>query len=165
MKQNITARGWKKQTMKIMLDDLKGVEIKEFLKDHLLEVSRYLPPESIHVIDIASLQKPNITFWSIWDEANIVGCGALKELDPKHAEIKSMRIASTHRKKGVASRLLKHIINEARKRNYAQISVETGSMDAFFPARRLYMKHGFQDSEPFGEYIEDPNSIFMTMYL
>ncbi|MBN1473926.1 MAG: GNAT family N-acetyltransferase, partial [Syntrophaceae bacterium] len=141
------------------------IEIMEFLKEHLFEVSLYLPPESIHVIDIESLQKPNITFWSIWDKSRIVGCGALKELNPKHAEIKSMRIALTHRKKGVASRLLKYIIDEARKRNYSQLSVETGSMDAFLPARRLYMKHGFQYFEPFGEYIEDPNSVFMTIYL
>ena len=151
--------------MQIVLDDLTSIEIMEFLKEHLFEVSLYLPPESIHVIDIGSLQKPNITFWSIWDKSRIVGCGALKELNPKHAEIKSMRIALTHRKKGVASRLLKYIIDEARKRNYSQLSVETGSMDAFLPARRLYMKHGFQYCEPFGEYIEDPNSVFMTIYL
>jgi putative acetyltransferase len=123
------------------------------------------PPESTHALNLDRLKKPEITFWSAWEQAELVGCGALKELDGQHGEIKSMRTSSSHLRKGVAKRILKHIIEEAMRRGYQRLSLETGSMDAFEPARRLYASFGFQYCKPFSDYIEDPNSVFMTKEL
>ncbi|MDR7235791.1 putative acetyltransferase [Neobacillus drentensis] len=123
------------------------------------------PPESIHALNLDQLRKPEITFWSAWKGKELLGCGALKELGDQHGEIKSMRTSSSHLRKGVARRLLEHIIEEAKQRGYHRLSLETGSMDAFIPARTLYASFGFQYCQPFSEYIEDPNSLFMTMEL
>jgi len=119
----------------------------------------------MHALDMDGLRQPEITFWSVWEGEELVGCGALKELDTQHAEIKSMRTASAHLRKGVASRLLQHIIEEAKRRHYRRLSLETGSMDSFEPARRLYAKFGFKHCEAFANYVEDPNSVFMTKEL
>ena len=129
--------------MLIKIDDLTGVEIKELLNKHLIGMSQNSPPESIHALNIIELQKPGITFWSGWEEGNLVGCGALKELDSLNAEIKSMRTASSHLRKGVARKILRHIMNHAKKGNYRRLSLETGSMAAFEPARKLYENLGF----------------------
>ena len=123
------------------------------------------PPESVHALDLAALRKPDITFWCAWQDAALLGCGALKELDPFHGEIKSMRTASAHLRKGVATRLLAHILDEARRRSYRRLSLETGSMQAFTPARSLYTRLGFRPCGPFAAYVEDPHSVFMTMEL
>jgi putative acetyltransferase len=120
------------------------------------------PPESRHALDLAGLRQPAITFWTIWDGAELAGCGALKALDERHGEIKSMRTAYAHQRKGVAATMLRHIIAEAESRRYRRLSLETGSMDYFEPARRLYATFGFTRCRPFGKYIEDPNSVFMT---
>lgn len=104
---------------------------------------------------------PDITFWSAWQGAELTGCGALEELEPRHGEIKSMRTAAAHLRKGVASAILNHILEVAQKRAYRRLSLETGSMAAFTPAHRLYESFGFQRCGPFGDYVEDPNSIFM----
>jgi putative acetyltransferase len=123
------------------------------------------PPESIHALDIEELRKPEITFWSVWEGTELIGCGALKELDAQHAEIKSMRTALSHRRKGVARLMLQHLLEEARKRGYRRLSLETGSMDAFDPARQLYASFGFVYCSPFADYKEDPYSVFMTKEL
>jgi putative acetyltransferase len=123
------------------------------------------PPESVHALDLEALRKPDITFWSAWQDAELLGCGALKELDLLHGEIKSMRTAARHLRKGIAARLLRHIIEEAERRSYRRLSLETGSMEAFAPARRLYTRFGFRQCGPFGSYSEDPNSVFMTREL
>ena len=151
--------------MKIAIDDLSGTAIANLLQEHLQNLSAISPPESMHALNIDALRKPEITFWSVWNGEELVGCGALKELDRQHAEIKSMRTASAHLRKGVASSLLQHLINEAKRRNFRRLSLETGSMDAFEPARRLYAKFGFHSCSPFGSYVEDPNSVFMTKEL
>ncbi|MBC8220948.1 MAG: GNAT family N-acetyltransferase [Proteobacteria bacterium] len=151
--------------MLIKIDDLTGVEIKELLNEHLIEMSQNSPPESTHALNIIELQKPGITFWSGWEEGNLVGCGALKELDSLNAEIKSMRTASLHLKKGVARKILRHIMNQAKEGNYRRLSLETGSMAAFEPARKLYENFGFVYCEPFADYVDDPNSVFMTREL
>ena len=151
--------------MKITIDDLTGTEIAEFLEAHLDDMKDTSPPESKHALDLESLRKPEVTFWTIWDDQTIAGCGALKELSPQHAEIKSMRTSPLSRGKGVASKLLQHILDEAKKRGYRRLSLETGSMSFFEPARNLYLKFGFDYCAPFGSYKEDPNSVFMDIEL
>jgi len=150
--------------MKIRIDDLTGSNIQRLLKEHLEEMARNSPPESVHALGVEELRKPGITLWSVWSEDGdeLLGCGALKELSPLLGEIKSMRTISSYRNIGVATRLLSHILEEAKKRNYKRVSLETGSMEAFAPARKLYSKFGFRECTPFAEYIEDPNSVFMT---
>jgi putative acetyltransferase len=151
--------------MKIKIDDLSGTEVADLIREHLQSMTLNSPPESIHALDLEKLRRPEITFWSAWEGRELMGCGALKELVPQHGEIKSMRTSSKHLRKGVAKHLLQHIIGEAKRRGYQRISLETGSMDAFEPARRLYASFGFQECPPFSDYIEDPNSVFMTMEL
>jgi putative acetyltransferase len=119
--------------MHIRIDDLRGPEIAALLYEHLRDMQRVSPPESIHALDLESLRKPEITLWTIWDAGILAGCGAIKELDPQHAEIKSMRTASSHRRKGVAKQLLQHLLNEAKQRGYTRVSLETGSRDFFMP--------------------------------
>ena len=151
--------------MDIRIDDLQGPEIAELLQEHLRDMHRVSPPESIHALDLESLRQPAITFWTMWDAGILVGCGAIKALDPQHAEIKSMRTASAHRRKGVAKQLLQHLLDEAKQRGYTRVSLETGSMDFFRPARALYAGFGFEPCPPFADYSEDPNSVFMTKQL
>src|SRR4029453_4788494 len=109
---------------------------------HLRDMHRLSPPESVHALDLPALSKPDITFWTVWSAGELLGCGALKELDSAHGEIKSMRTALEHRRKGVARAMLEHIIAEARRRSYIRLSLETGSMAAFRPARNLYERFG-----------------------
>lgn len=151
--------------LRIVLDDLRGPEIAALLTEHLRDMHATSPPESVHALDLSALRAPGISFWTAWDGAQLAGCGALKKLDSGHAEIKSMRTASTHRRKGVAATVLAHLIAVARQRGYRRLSLETGSMDFFEPARQLYARHGFTYRAPFGDYAEDPNSVFMTLAL
>ena len=151
--------------MNIVVDDLSSQEIADFLQQHLEDMRSTSPPESKHALDLDGLRQPDISFWSVWDEGQLVGCGALKELSALHGEIKSMRTSATCRGKGVASFILQHIIETARGRGYQTLSLETGSMAFFEPARRLYHKFGFVLCPPFASYTEDPNSVFMTKRL
>ena len=151
--------------MDIKIDDLTSSEIQLFLKEHLEDMARNSPLESRHALDLDGLRKPEITFWSAWNNNELLGCSALKELNPQHGEIKSMRTVSEHRRKGVATKLLNLILKEAKRRNYKRVSLETGSIDAFAPARSLYARFGFRKCEPFGDYIRDPDSTFMTIEL
>ena len=152
-------------TITIRVDDLSGQAIAGLLSEHLTSLATVSPPESRHALDLDKLRQTGITFWSAWDGAELVGCGALKELDAHHGEIKSMRTASKHVRKGVATKMLEYIIAEARNRGYRRLSLETGSMEYFEPARKLYSKFGFRICAPFAEYVEDPNSAFMTFEL
>jgi len=151
--------------LEIRLDDLSGPEIAALIGEHLESMFEHSPPESVHALNLEGLKKPDITFWSVWDQGSLAGCGALKELDKHHGEVKSMRTANAHRRKGVARRVLGHILEEAKRRGYRRLSLETGSMDAFEPARKLYESYGFQYCQPFADYKEDPNSVFMTIAL
>jgi len=151
--------------MEIRLDDLAGPEIRGLLAEHLHNMHQLSPPESVHALDVTALLKPDITFWTVWLNGELLGCGALKELSPAHGEIKSMRTVTAHRRKGVGRAMLEHIIAEARRRSYARLSLETGSMTAFEPARRLYESFGFEYCGPFADYTEDPNSVFLTRTL
>jgi putative acetyltransferase len=148
--------------MRIQVDDLSGTQIRALLEEHLRNMHELSPPESVHALDLAALRKPEITFWTIWSQGELWGCGALKALDPAHGEVKSMRTAAARRRQGVGRAMLEHIIAVARTRSYARLSLETGSMDAFAPARRLYESYGFSYCGPFADYTADPNSVFMT---
>ena len=148
--------------MKIVKDDLTGPEIKSLLEEHLEEMRQHSPPESIHALDLDKLRQPGIQFWSVWDEEQLIGCGALKSLESGHAEIKSMRVTYKYQGKGIANLILEHLIAEAREQNVNRLSLETGSMEGFKRARNLYLKYGFEYCPPFARYKEDPNSVFMT---
>jgi putative acetyltransferase len=151
--------------MRIELDDLTRPQVQALLREHLEDMYAVSPPESVHALDLDALRKPEITFWSVWEGDQLLGCGALKALDARHGEIKSMRTAPAHRRRGVARVVLQHIIEEARRRRYERLSLETGSMDAFLPAQQLYESFGFEYCAPFADYVLDPNSVFMTKCL
>ena len=151
--------------MHIRVDDLTGPEIIALLREHLRCMEQVSPPESRHALDLDGLRKPEITFWTIWDNTNLAGCGALKELSPHHGEIKSMRTAPAYLRQGVAARMLTHITTEAQRRSYHRLSLETGAFPYFEPARQLYTRFGFTLCAPFASYVEDPNSVFMSKEL
>ena len=152
-------------TMDIRIDDLRGPEIARLLQEHLDEMFLHSPPESVHALDLDKLRRPEITFWTVWEDGELLGCGALKALDAAHGEIKSMRTATRHLRRGVAATLMRHILQVARQRGYRRLSLETGSPDAFQPARAMYERFGFGECGPFGDYVEDPYSVFMTIEL
>ena len=147
--------------MEIRTGDLDSPEVIQLLREHLAGVALHSPPESIHALGLASLRNPDMTFWSVWEGGQLMGCAAIKELVAGHGEIKSMRTAAAHLRKGVAALLMRHILDEARRRSYRRLSLETGSMDGFAPARQLYASFGFTPCGPFADYVEDPNSVFM----
>ncbi len=151
--------------MEIREDDVQGAAILSLLREHVESAAEHSPPESVHALDSKGLRAPNITFWTGWEEDELLGCIALKELEQDHGEIKSMRTVTRHQRKGVASQLLEHIIKEAEWRSYSRLSLETGSMDAFQAARTLYSRYGFEYCGPFADYVLDPYSVFMTRRL
>ena len=151
--------------MQIKQDDLSGPEIAELLTEHLRSLAEVSPPESRHALNLDELRKPDIKFWSVWIGNELAGCGALKHLNADHGEVKSMRTAEAHLRKGVGSLLLQEIIAEAMRRGYRRLSLETGSMPYFAPAHSLYGKFGFAPCPPFADYVEDPNSLFMAKEL
>ncbi|MBE9182074.1 GNAT family N-acetyltransferase [Oculatella sp. LEGE 06141] len=151
--------------VQIREDDLTGKAIADFLREHLEEMHTITPPGSVHALDLETLRSPDVTFWSAWEGDELLGCGALKALDASSGEIKSMRTAKAHRGKGVASKILEHIIKVAKQRDYDRLNLETGALPEFAPARALYTRYGFEYRDPFGEYTNDPNSVFMTKEL
>ena len=152
--------------MKIRVDDLSGPEIRALLEEHLAQMHAVSPPESVHALDLDKLRRPEITFWTAWgDEGQLIGCGALKMLDPTHGEIKSMRTPNGQRRRGAGRAMLAHIIATARERGMKRLSLETGTQDAFKPARTLYASFGFTETGPFADYVLDPYSAFMTLTL
>ncbi|MFW1561380.1 GNAT family N-acetyltransferase [Vibrio parahaemolyticus] len=151
--------------MRIEIDDLEWPQVLALLEEHLQDMYATSPPESVHALDVSKLKLPSITFWTGWDGEQLLGCVAMSQLEDGHAELKSMRTTPSARKLGVASRLLNHVIEQAKHQGIQRLSLETGSMAFFEPAHRLYEKHGFVYCEPFGDYQPDPNSRFMTLAL
>ena len=151
--------------MRIEIDDLSRPTIHALLNEHLQSMHGLSPPESVHALDLERLRRPEITFWSAWEGSLLLGVGALKELDATHGEVKSMRTPAALRRRGAGRAILAHIIEMARARGYERLSLETGSHVEFKPAQRLYESFGFQRCGPFGEYTEDPNSVFMALDL
>ncbi len=146
-------------------DDLTDRAVLDLLARHQHFTAGESPPESCHALDLDGLRQSDVTVWTAWDEADLLGIGALKQIDPGHGEIKSMHTAERHRGRGVAAAILSMIIDEARRRSYGRLSLETGSMAAFASARDLYGRHGFVACPPFAAYVHDPNSVFMTLQL
>ena len=149
----------------IQEDDPRRPEVAALLNAHLENSARHSPPESVHSLGVEALRSPDVTLWTVSDGPLVVGCGALKELDRRHGEVKSMHTAASHRGQGVGARIVAHIIAEARRRSYDRLSLETGSMAAFEPARALYARFGFRVCTPFADYRDDPHSLFMTLDL
>ena len=149
----------------ITCDDVRSEEIIALLDAHLTLMRSLSPPESTHALDLTGLRGPEITFWRAEIAGELAGCGALKALEEDAGEIKSMHTAAAHRGKGVAATLLRHVMTTARDRGYQKLFLETGSQPGFEPARQLYLTHGFAECPPFGEYMLDPNSVFMTIDL
>ena len=151
--------------MHIRLDDLSGPQIRALLEEHLRGMHALSPPESVHALDLDGLRRPEMSFWTVWDGDALMGCGALKELDATHGEIKSMRTAREHLRRGVGRAMLEHILRTARERGYARLSLETGAVPGFEAAVALYQRFGFVDCGPFADYKPDPYSRFMTLAL
>jgi putative acetyltransferase len=151
--------------MEIRIDDLQGAPIQALLREHLASMHEHSPPESVHALDLHALRHPSITFWTAWDGDDLLGCGALKQLDGIHAELKSMRTSRMHLRKGVARAMLRHILSEARARGLQRISLETGTPAPFIAAQKLYVDEGFVECGPFADYVLDPYSLFMTKAL
>ncbi|HTV77091.1 MAG TPA: GNAT family N-acetyltransferase [Steroidobacteraceae bacterium] len=151
--------------LRIEVDDLTRPQIHALLNEHLQNMYAITPRESVHALDLARLRAPEITFWSVWDGPELAGCGALKELDARHGEVKSMRTPETRRRRGAGRAVLGHIIAVARDRGYRRLSLETGATAAFAPALALYASAGFTRCGPFGDYRPDPHSAFMTLVL
>lgn len=151
--------------MDIREGHLDSPAVIALLHEHLDALARLTPSESMHALDIGRLRQPDVTFWAAWEGAAVLGCAALRHLGPSQGELKSMRTARAHLRRGVAAALLAHAIAEARRRGYARLSLETGSSPAFAPAHRLYARAGFRPCGPFGPYVEDPHSRFMALDL
>lgn len=146
-------------------DDPARPELRALLEAHLEDMVATSPPESRHALDVAGLQADDVRFFSASVRGRVVGCGALRLLEPGHGELKSMRTLESHRGRGLAAAMVGHLIAEARGQALGRLSLETGSQPFFAPARRLYARHGFEACGPFGAYVEDPNSVFMTRLL
>jgi putative acetyltransferase len=151
--------------VKIIESGLSNAKVIALLAEHLDGMASHSPPESIHALDLNALRANDITFWTAWDGEALLGCGALKELDSEHGEIKSMRTVDEHIGTGVATAILRHITGESRRRTYKRLSLETGSGAAFVPAHALYKKFGFELCGPFGDYKADSFSRCMTLEL
>jgi putative acetyltransferase len=151
--------------MRIDVDDPARPDVQALLEEHLRDMYSLSPPESVHALDVAKLKTPDVTFWTVRDGDVLLACGALKEIDAEHGEIKSMRTPASLRRRGAGRAILQHIIAIARARGYKRLSLETGSPPEFLPARRLYERFGFTCCEPFADYELDPYSVFMTLPL
>jgi putative acetyltransferase len=151
--------------MRIEVDDLTRPAVHRLLEEHLANMYELSPPESVFALDLGKLRAPGITFWTVWDGETLLGCGALKELSPREGEIKSMRTPRALRGRGAGRAVLDRILDEAKRRGYERLSLETGSHPDFTPAHTLYRSVGFVDCGPFADYREDPNSVFMTLRL
>ena len=149
--------------MNIEIDDPAREDVRLLLEEHLQDMHAKSPRESVHALDVNRLKVPAITFWTVREGTTLLGCGALKELDPHHGEIKSMRTPATMRRRGAGRAVLHHMIGEARRRGYTRLSLETGASAAFAAAQSLYESFGFRPCGPFGDYRADPNSVFMTL--
>ena len=158
-----------KSALQLRLDDLSDPRIAVLLEEHLADMYRISPPECVFALDLQALKQPDVRFWTAWDEAGeLLGCGAWKWIDATgetHAELKSMRTATAARGRGVGRAILQQLLTDARAHGVQRMSLETGPHDFFKPAHGLYLAAGFEVCGPFGDYVEDPHSLFMTRLL
>lgn len=152
-------------TIAIQSANLESPEFAALIETHAALMLSLSPPGSCHFLPMDGLKRPDVTVWEMRDDDALVGCGALQHLSDTHGEVKSMHTLERYRGAGLGRRMLEHVISEARARGYNRLSLETGSMDGFEPSRTLYRRFGFDVCPPFGEYVEDPNSVFMTRLL
>lgn len=150
---------------RIIPDDLTETAIAELLSFHLEEVRRWSPACKVHAMPVERLREHDVTFFSAWHGETLAGCGALKELDAKHGELKSMRVTPDFRGKGAGRAILDHLIAEAVNREYIWLGLETGNAQEFVPAITLYKKLGFRECGPFGDYVSDEFSLYMEKAL
>ena len=151
--------------MKIILDDLTHPKVLALLQSHLDGMHENSPPEHVHALDVSNLQLPEVSFWTAWEDEEILGCGAIKELSGETGEIKSMRTHAAHLRKGVAAKILEHILATAKERGYKRLSLETGYGPAFEPALNLYRKYGFKNGDAFAQYEANDFSQFLHLEL
>ncbi|QYJ89712.1 GNAT family N-acetyltransferase [Shewanella halotolerans] len=151
--------------MQFVLGVVSHASVVKMLEQHLEDMYATSPPESVHALDLNELKQDDIRFWTLWEADRLCGCGAIKRLSPEHGELKSMRVANYYRQRGIGERILHHLQADAAQNGMTRLSLETGSMGFFLPARRLYQKFGFVECAPFGRYQDDPNSVFMTKRL
>jgi len=151
--------------MKSIEGNFDNQQVDELLKKHFIELRSVSPEGSAHVLDIADLQDPSIKFWSMWENGELIGCGALKFLDKEHGEFKSIRVANKFRKKGNGIKIIRHLVDEAKKLNIKKISLETGAGTFFKPAKELFVLCGFKTCEPFAHYKKDSNSVYMSLLI
>ena len=149
--------------MKSIEGNFDNSEVNNLLKKHFIELRSVSPAGSTHVLDINGLKDPSIKFWSLWENNKLIGCGALKFLEKNHGEFKSIRVADEFKKKGIGERIIKHLIEEAKKLKISKLSIETGAGKFFLPARKLFSKFGFKSCPPFAHYKDDPNSCYYTL--
>jgi putative acetyltransferase len=152
-------------SVRVAVDDLSGPEVAALLSDHLDSMHEHTPAGSVHALDLTALRSPDVTFWSAWVGSELAGCGALKELDVRHGEVKSMRTAPSYLRRGVAAAVLAEIVATARSRGYDRLSLETGHGGPFEAAHGLYTRFGFVPCGPFGDYGDDPFSRYFTLDL
>tara|TARA_B100000795_G_C22558883_1_gene345510 strand:+ start:217 stop:684 length:468 start_codon:yes stop_codon:yes gene_type:complete len=152
-----------------MLKSIEGnfdnSKVHELLVSHFIELRSVSPEGSAHVLDITGLKDPSIKFWSLWEEDNLMGIGALKFIDKEHGEFKSIRVIDKFRNNGNGLKVINHLVNEAKKLNIKRLSLETGAGNFFVAARQLFNKSGFEVCEPFSQYKDDINSVYMTMLI
>ena len=149
----------------ISIDDPRADDVRALLVRHLAFCNEHSPPEDVHALDVDGLVDPRVSFFSLRRDGVLLGVGALKQLDRQHAEVKSMHTAEAARGRGVGRAMIEHLITVARTQGCRSVSLETGTMDAFAAARSLYASIGFEACGPFGDYVESPNSTFMTLEL
>ena len=149
--------------MKSLENNFDHPEVNSLLTKHFIELRSVSPEGSTHVLDIPGLKISSIKFWSLWDNDQLIGCGALKFLSEIHGEFKSIRVADKHRQKGMGKKIISHLIVEAKKIGIKKLSIETGAGEFFLPARKLFMKFGFKSCKPFAHYKEDPNSCYFDL--
>ena len=151
--------------MKSIEGNFNNAEVNELLKKHFIELRSVSPKGSTHVLDIEGLKDNSIKFWSLWENDELIGCGALKFLEKHHGEFKSIRVVDKFRKKKIGEKIISHLIENAKKLEISKLSIETGAGAFFLPARKLFVKFGFKSCGPFAHYKEDPNSCYYTKNL
>lgn len=151
--------------LEFRVDDLTSEPTRALVARHLAGMHEDTPPENVFALDVDALRHPDVTFFSGWDGDDLVVIGALKTMDARNGELKSMRVADAHRGTGAGRAILRHIVGVARERGMTRLWLETGSPESFLPARRLYASEGFVECDAFGDYPENPFSVFMTTEL